>query len=322
MGTIRDLHEAIDVAMIESFVNEGREEDLQLDFKTTNSTDFSNRDDRKTLATAISGFANSSGGLIIWGVEAKPNRDNTHFATAKKPIAGLRFFLTKLNEFTGGASSPIVDGVISRVIDSGKDEGYGVTLVPESQSGPHMAKHGEDRYYKRSGSSFYRMEHFDIEDMFGRRAKPVLDVAVRIAGGGGSTSGQKITHEGRVVLSLMNKGRSVARYPYLEMRPSAPYQVDRHGLSGAGQAGLPRISDGLDQQVLRFGSHGNFVLHPAMAQDVVSVMCTVEINQGKVKPLPDLTIQVALAAEGFPLCKKEIIVQWTEIVGTLVPKPA
>lgn len=29
-----------------------------------------------------------------------------------------------------------------------------------------MAKLEEDRYYKRSGDSFYRMEHFDLEDMF------------------------------------------------------------------------------------------------------------------------------------------------------------
>jgi hypothetical protein len=39
-----------------------------------------------------------------------------------------------------------------------------------------MAKLGEDRYYKRSGDSFYRMEHFDLEDMFGRRQKPILAV--------------------------------------------------------------------------------------------------------------------------------------------------
>jgi hypothetical protein len=39
-----------------------------------------------------------------------------------------------------------------------------------------MAKLGEDRYYKRSGDSFYRMEHFDLEDMFGRRQKPQLAI--------------------------------------------------------------------------------------------------------------------------------------------------
>ena len=42
-----------------------------------------------------------------------------------------------------------------------------------------MAKAGEDRYYKRSGASFYRMEHFDLEDMFGRRLKPKLNTVVR-----------------------------------------------------------------------------------------------------------------------------------------------
>jgi hypothetical protein len=37
-----------------------------------------------------------------------------------------------------------------------------------------MAKLGEDRYYKRSGGAFYVMEHFDLEDVFGRRQKPKI----------------------------------------------------------------------------------------------------------------------------------------------------
>ena len=40
-----------------------------------------------------------------------------------------------------------------------------------------MAKLGENRYYKRSGDSFYQMEHFDLEDMFGRRRKPKLKMS-------------------------------------------------------------------------------------------------------------------------------------------------
>jgi len=35
---------------------------------------------------------------------------------------------------------------------------------------------GEDRYYKRGGDRFYKMEPFDVADMFGRRRAPVLHV--------------------------------------------------------------------------------------------------------------------------------------------------
>jgi hypothetical protein len=72
--------------------------------------------------------------------------------------------------------SPIVDGIRYKIFEIAQDKGFATTLIPESDSGPYMAKLGEDRYYKRSGDSFYRMEHFDLEDMFGRRQKPRLSV--------------------------------------------------------------------------------------------------------------------------------------------------
>jgi hypothetical protein len=52
------------------------------------------------------------------------------------------------------------------------------TFVPETDGGPFMALFGEQRYYKRSGDSFYQMEHFDLEDMFGRRQKPNLEMII------------------------------------------------------------------------------------------------------------------------------------------------
>ena len=39
-----------------------------------------------------------------------------------------------------------------------------------------MAKLGEDRYYKRSGDSFRKMEHFDLEDMFGPAAEATAHI--------------------------------------------------------------------------------------------------------------------------------------------------
>jgi hypothetical protein len=67
-----------------------------------------------------------------------------------------------------------------------------------------MAKLGEDRYYKRSGDSFYVMEHFDLEDMFGRRQKPKLRFdAVPIIGDGAD--------EG-LAFRIQNVGRGVAKY--------------------------------------------------------------------------------------------------------------
>src|SRR5262249_33289270 len=131
------------------------------------------REDRKIFAQCISGFANSSGGIIVWGVDAR-QQDGVDYARERKEIEQLERFVSKLNEFTGQAVSPVADGIRHKAIETEGGRGFAATIVPESDSGPHMAKLGEDRYYKRSGTSFLRMEHFDLEDMFGRRPRPKL----------------------------------------------------------------------------------------------------------------------------------------------------
>jgi predicted HTH transcriptional regulator len=165
-----DLHErfeTLDVRTIEGFIAEQREEDLHLDFKTSNPG-LGTRGDRRNLAIAVSGFANSEGGLLVWGVDARPNSEGVDGASGANEIVSLGLFLSKLNQYSGDAASPIVNGIQHKKIVVSGDRGYAVTFVPESDSGPHMAKLGEDRYYKRSGSQFLRMEHFEVADMFGR----------------------------------------------------------------------------------------------------------------------------------------------------------
>jgi hypothetical protein len=125
-------------------------------------------------------------------------------ATAAKEIDSIKLFVTKLNEFTGQAASPIVDGIRHKSVETTSGKGFAVTLVPDSGSGPHMAKLGEDRYYKRSGDSFYVMEHFDLEDMFGRRQKPKLQLDAFPITGDGADEGLEFR--------IQNVGRGVAKY--------------------------------------------------------------------------------------------------------------
>jgi hypothetical protein len=164
-----------------------------------------NRDGRRYLAKCISGFANSSGGIVVWGVDARRNDQGIDCASASAEITPVRLLLTRLNEHTGQATSPMVDGVQHKVLETGPDAGYAATFVSESTSGPHMAKLGEDRYFKRSGDRFYRMEHFDLEDMFGRRQKPDLHLSAVLMEGLGD-------ERERVAFSFRNTGRALAKH--------------------------------------------------------------------------------------------------------------
>ena len=174
--TLANQFDQLDVNAIRQFRTDGREEDIHLEFKTVNDPEM-NRDDRKNLAKCISGFANSDGGMVVWGVEAKKNADGIDCVSSLPEIDRPQLFLTKLNEFTGQSVSPLVDGVRHKILETSTGRGYAATLIPQSNAVPHMAM-PERRYYKRSGDSFYVMEHFDLDDMFGRRQKPDLALSI------------------------------------------------------------------------------------------------------------------------------------------------
>jgi len=202
---LEDTFESLDSSAIQQWILDKKEEHLQLDFKRVSDPNVANRDDRKNFSKSLSGFANSSGGLIVWGIDARKNDRGIDCATALALIDPVQAFLSRLNELTGQSTSPLVDNVRHRAIHFENDRGCVVTFVPESQSGPHMAKLGEDRYYKRSGDRFYIMEHFDLEDMFGRRAKPNLTVRIT------RTFLEDSTNE-ILRFSIANTGKYLAKY--------------------------------------------------------------------------------------------------------------
>src|SRR5689334_7016443 len=133
---LRDDFDALDLEAIRSMIANRQEEHLTLDFKTVKHASLNSDDDKRSLAIALSGFANSSGGLIIWGVTTT-KRDNVDSADGEQLIAPLNGFLSRLNSLTGEGVTPLADGIVHKAIHSGENVGFAATLVPESLGGPH-----------------------------------------------------------------------------------------------------------------------------------------------------------------------------------------
>jgi hypothetical protein len=288
----RELFESISIEKIEGFVSSGQEEHLSLEFKLISNPRLE-RNDRKNLAIALSGFSNSSGGIIVWGIEAKKNADGVDCAVALHPIEEVSLLLSRLNELTGEATSPILHEVQHRVILVEDDKGYTITLVPESNSGPHMAKLGENRYYKRSGDSFYQMEHFDLEDMFGRRKKPKLDLFFRVQGSGKQTE---------IILGISNNGRGSAFAPYLAFRIPEPFKLNFWGIDGNNNEGLPRLLGRRENQWVRYGGGSQVVIHPETTLEVASIY----LGSGMPKADPPdegVVIEYEITANGIQMVK-------------------
>jgi hypothetical protein len=203
--TLLEQFEHLRAEGINRFIAEGKEEGLHLEFKIANA-DLRRTEDKQNLARCLSGFANSDGGIIVWGVDAR-KVDGIDCATAPRLITPLPLFMSRLDELTGDATSPILEGVRHKPLATDEKVGFAATLVPVSVRAPHRAELGLGRYYKRSGASFREMEHFDLEDMFGRRQKPDLHLTASPG-----TSANLGDEREQVDFAIQNTGRALAKH--------------------------------------------------------------------------------------------------------------
>ncbi len=291
--TLESRFNKIGLDEIHGYIRDKQEENLHLDFKTVKNSLLDFRDDRKNYANSLSGFANSSGGLIIWGIDARKNESGVNCAVETKPINDIDHFVSRLNELENDAVSPQIDGVRHKKIplEDNKSCGFAITLVPESISGPHMAKLGEFRYYKRSGDSFYVMEHFDLEDMFGRRKKPKLELTTQVTGHNKQTG---------IILGISNTGRGSAKSPYLAFVLPKPFVVSQYGVDGNGAEGLKRLSGHGSKPWIEYGGNAQDVIHPGVVLEVAKLFLGM-FGLIPDPPKEDISIKYRIAAEDMLL---------------------
>jgi hypothetical protein len=191
---------------LQKLKEEKTKEGLYLEFKTKANSRHPelDDDDRKNFSKALSGFANSDGGVLIWGIAT----DKKDQAKALKPISDVHAFQAVLKKSLINATQPVVDGVLLEIIVKvdASNNGYVKCLIPASEKAPHRAMLSDREYYKRTTEGFYRLEHFDLEDMFGRRPHPSLVVVVELRPRPGDDP-----HE-EVHFAFRNDGRGIAKH--------------------------------------------------------------------------------------------------------------
>lgn len=160
---------------IDEFIETRTSEELFLDFKRSSDNGNSPRlsqNDRNNLAKTISGFGNSSGGVIVWGIDCSPDYDGADVARCKVPINNVKRFLGNLQGAVSGCTIPPHNGVEHHaIVTNDGDTGYVVTYIPASENAPHQVI-GKLQYYIRAGSDFVPAPHQILAGMFGRRPQP------------------------------------------------------------------------------------------------------------------------------------------------------
>lgn len=160
---------------IEEFILTRKAEELFLDFKRSadnGSGQRLNDNDRNNLAKAISGFGNSEGGVIVWGIDCSRDFDGSDVATAEHPITNVRRFVSWLEGVISGCTIPPNTGVQNHPLEiDSEGNGFVVTYIPKSDHAPHQEIPSR-RYYIRAGSNFVPIPHDVLAGMFGRRPQP------------------------------------------------------------------------------------------------------------------------------------------------------
>ena len=164
--------------LVQELIAQQVTEELYLDYKgvATISVEKSLRDDdRKNLAKAISGFANSEGGVIIWGVDCRPDSSGKE-VVREKYLADPTWFKSLIDNNIGSLTTPFHSAVKSVALSPSIDApGVVVTFVPEGQNVPYYSNaRNALGYYMRTGTNFLPVPHGLLAGLFGRKPTPIL----------------------------------------------------------------------------------------------------------------------------------------------------
>jgi schlafen family protein len=200
-----------------SLVSDRKSEELFLDFKRSADNGTGSRlhdGDRNNLAKAISGFGNSEGGVIVWGVDCSRDTDGADVARARVPIHNVTRFVSWLESAVSGCTVPPHQGVRSVALSQdAQGGGYAVTLIPKSNHAPHQVV-GRMQYFIRAGSDFVPTPHGVLAGMFGRVPQPHVFHSYLVSRPG--LEGTAI--KSAVGIALCNEGPGIASDLFLSVR--------------------------------------------------------------------------------------------------------
>lgn len=155
---------------ITALIDNEAEESVHLDFKAAGSL---SKDDKKKaeIAKDVSAFANSDGGVIVYGIE-----EQEHKARALSYIDGNTYTKEWLEQVIQDNIQRKIEGLQIFPIrcDGDVEKTIYVVKIPRSSNTPHMS--ADKCYYKRNNFRSVKMEEYEVRDLFYRESTPNLKI--------------------------------------------------------------------------------------------------------------------------------------------------
>jgi hypothetical protein len=302
-------------AAIDALIEDRQSEELFLDFKRSSDGGVTGRisdSDRKNLAKAISGFGNSEGGLIVWGVDCRPNKAHGDVAGLKVKISNAKRFKSLLESAISGATLPPHPRVEHTVIEDDKGSGFIVTSITKSYLAPHQSIPGM-QYYMRAGSEFVPVPHGVLAGMFGKVPQPAIFHLWTVPPAKLIQNGAAVF---RVGLVLTNRSSAIAQDLFVNLSVIPPPGPSAVAVE-PDNSGIWSVSQAFDR-VTQFFSRDGFRLAPEALVQVLRL-------QFQLRPPFEtgLGIDLMTGCGGSPVKKtahrlsgQELCDAWQEFVET------
>ncbi len=159
---------------IDRLISDQIQESLHLDYKSSQAiTDFDE------LAKDVSAFANSDGGLLIYGVLEKD-----HLPIAKDGgVDHQKFNRERIENIITSRISPRIDDLLISQIPLSASTSIFAIKVPKSFRAPHQAPN--KKYHKRFNFKSEAMEDYELSDIRNRQItiRPLINVDIELSDG-------------------------------------------------------------------------------------------------------------------------------------------
>ena len=188
---------------IQALIDNNAEESIHLDFKAAQALEKSEKK-KDEIAKDVSSFANSDGGIIIYGISEK-----NHYAHSLSFIDGSIYTKEWLEQVINSKINKRIEGVQIfpvRFEDKLSNSVY-VVKIPRSDNAPHMSS--DRRYYRRFNFVSVPMEEYEVRDSILRLKKTKLEIVSYYLIKADNNSDDRITYSYGV--GIKNVGNQVEK---------------------------------------------------------------------------------------------------------------
>ena len=165
-----------DESRIQSFIDEGNEENSRLDYKGPDA--LQKTDGKKSeIRKDVSAMANAAGGLIIYGVDEFSDPSIAHLPEKITLVKRSEISREWLDQVISHIKPPINDCNNYPVeIGNDPDDVVYVVEIPQGITA-HQSDNG--KYYRRRNTTIEFLDHYEIIDIMNRGTRP--DIILRRA---------------------------------------------------------------------------------------------------------------------------------------------